>query len=204
MINKINKIIGVSDSLDSPKVLLEIVLDKNRLKEVGREMLSLHNNDICYDWFNEYFQITMADRINKKQDFTPVGVGSLLCRIAGVTDGIISEICCGTGSIFVQHYNMVMKKYSPFTLNPMDRGYYFEELSDKTIPFLLFNMAIRGVNGIVVECDVLTRETKNAYTITNKNNDCLAFSEVDRIVDENKKKELAKIYNLKWAEEKLC
>ena len=40
-----------------------------------------------------------------------------------------------------------------------------EELSDRAVPFLLFNMAIRNMNGLVQHGDSLTGEFKAVYRI---------------------------------------
>lgn len=75
--------------------------------------------------------------------------------------------------------------------------YIAEELSDRTIPFLLFNMIIRGMNGLVVQCDVLTREAYGAWFIQNDKNDHLGFSSLNRLpYTEDIEKEL----NIKFVE----
>ncbi len=51
-------------------------------------------------------------------------------------------------------------------------------MSDRAIPFLIFNMAIRGMNGVVTQCDSLERKAKEVYFIRNDSDNFLGFSEV--------------------------
>lgn len=52
------------------------------------------------------------------------------------------------------------------------------ELSDKTIPFLLFNLMIRGINAIVIHGNSLTREAKNVFWVYNESNNSMGFSDL--------------------------
>lgn len=190
-INKqIDQLIGVTESYKAPEKLLEIVLDYHRLKKVALEMLKAHNYKMDYDWFHEYFQSEHADRKNNKQDFTPNSIGNLLIRLNGKTEGIIYEPACGTGGIIIQNWNVAREQYGILHFNPNDRLYICEELTDRTIPFLLFNLALRGVNAIVVQCDALTRKAKAFYHIFNENNDFMEISEVSKIEPFHAKKVL--------------
>ncbi len=56
-------------------------------------------------------------------------------------------------------------------------------------------MAIRGMNGVIVQCDVLERDAKEAYFIRNDSGDCLRFSEVIKLPHS---KELEQELNIKW------
>ena len=86
------------------------------------------------------------------------------------------------------HLTKVDKKildHSPgislFTYDPRNYFYQVEEMSDRAIPFLLFNMAIRGMNGVAIQCDSLSRKTKEAYFIRNDSDNWLGFSEVIKL-----------------------
>ena len=54
-------------------------------------------------------------------------------------------------------------------------------MSDRAIPFLIFNMAIRGMNGVAVQCDSLSRDAKEAYFIRNDTDNWLGFSEIIKL-----------------------
>lgn len=178
---KINELIGVSESYKAPQKLLEIVLDYAKLKKISLEMLKIHNYKMNYDWFHEYFQTEHADRRNNKQDFTPNSVGKLLNKMNGKTEGVIYEPACGTGGIIIQNWNLAREVSGLIKFDPMERLYICEELTDRTIPFLLFNLAVRGVNAIVVQCDVLTRKAQAFYHVFNENNDFMEISTVTKI-----------------------
>lgn len=196
---EINKILGITESYKAPEVLLKILLkNDNTTRDVFLKMLELFEKDISYDWFHEYFQSEHADRKNKKQDFTPMQVGRLVHSLHNKLDGMLYEPTCGTGGLIINHFNLVMEKYSPLTLNPIDRIYICEELSDRAIPFLIFNLAVRGLNAFVVQCDVLTRKATNFYSICNKNNDCLDFSSIKQIESKKAKEILEEITTLKY------
>ncbi|HAK1366479.1 TPA: SAM-dependent DNA methyltransferase, partial [Listeria monocytogenes] len=47
---------------------------------------------------------------------------------------------------------------------------------DRALPFLLFNLLIRGMNATVIHGDALTREAKQVYFIQNDKDDLLNFS----------------------------
>lgn len=64
------------------------------------------------------------------------------------------EAAAGTGGIMITSWNIKPAKY-----------YQVEEMSDRAVPFLLFNMAIRNMQGHLVQCDSLTRKTKEIYEI---------------------------------------
>lgn len=68
-----------------------------------------------------------------------------------------------------------------FTYDPRNYWYQVEEMSDRAIPFLIFNMAIRGMNGVAVQCNSLSREAKEAYFIRNDSDNFLGFSKVIKL-----------------------
>lgn len=155
--------------------------------------------DVTYDWFHEYFQDEHADRKKHKQDFTPNSISQLLSAIVGEGDGSYYEPAAGTGGILIQRWNDDRMNHSPFDYEPKDYFYTAEELSDRTIPFLLFNMIIRGMNGLVVQCDVLTREAYGAWFIQNDDNNHLGFSSLNLLpYNEDIEEEL----NVEFVEEK--
>lgn len=178
-----NKIFGVDDSYKAPDKIMKILYDKEKREELFMKLLEEHNYDVGFDWFHKYFEDEHADRKIKKQDFTPECVADLLSKIAmgSENDGNYYECCCGTGGLLIKHWDNFRRTYSPFDYKPQYHFAMVEELSDRTIPFLLLNMMIRGMNGIVIHGDVLTRQCKNAYFICNTKNDHLQFSGITNI-----------------------
>lgn len=173
-----NKIFGVEDSYQAPEKIMKILYDKDKREKMFKELLEANDYNVDFDWFYEYFQEEHADRKNKKQDFTPESVATLLTKISDVEEnnGLYYECCAGTGGIMIKNWDHYRRKFSPFDYTPDLQYAVVEELSDRCIPFLLLNMMIRGMNGVVVHGDCLTRKCKNAYFICNVNNDHLQFS----------------------------
>lgn len=177
---KINELIGVDDSWKAPEKLMSILLNKNKRIELFKDFLKF-DTDMSFDWFHMYFQDEAADRKKKKQDFTPKSVSNLMNL---VTDSKKSdsyfEMAAGTGGIVIAHYYQECLKQFPWDYKPSDHYHTLEELSDRAIPFLLFNMAIRGMNATVIQIDSLSRENcKGIFFIQNVKNDALSFSDIN-------------------------
>ena len=179
-----NELFGVEDSYQVPEKLMKTLLNKKEREELFMKLLRANNMNVDFDWFFEYFQDEHADRRFKKQDFTPMCVANLLSKLALTTDGDAGnyyECCAGTGGIMIKHWDNFRRTFSPFDYKPQYHFAFVEELSDRCIPFLLLNMMIRGMNGVVLHCDTLTRKCKNAYFICNTKNDHLQFSNISVI-----------------------
>lgn len=178
-----NKIFGVEDSYQAPEKIMKILYDKDKREKMFKELLEVNDYNVDFDWFYEYFQEEHADRKNKKQDFTPKSVAILLTELSDVEEnnGLYYECCAGTGGIMIKNWDHYRRKFSPFDYTPDLQYAVVEELSDRCIPFLLLNMMIRGMNGVVVHGDCLTRKCKNAYFICNVNNDHLQFSGITNV-----------------------
>ena len=176
ILSKVNRLIGVNESYKAPERVMEIISDKSTADEVFLKFLAEFEYDLSYEWFNEYFEDEHADRKNRKQDFTPVSVSRLISEMQGSApqSGVIYEPAAGTGSTIISHWYGETRKYRfPWDYQPDNYLYLCEELSDKTIPFLLFNILIRGMNALVIHGNTLTREAKEVYHCDNKQNDCL-------------------------------
>lgn len=177
---KINDLLGIKDSYQEPQRIMDILYsgieDRNK---VFMNFLEAFDKDVTYDWFHDYFQDEHADRKKHKQDFTPQSISKLLGEIVGSEGNTYYEPAAGTGGILIERWNQDRMKHSPFDYEPRDYYYTAEELSDRAIPFLLFNMLIRGMNGNVVQCDVLTREATGAFFIQNDANDFMGFSSLN-------------------------
>lgn len=176
----INDLLGIKDSYQAPQRIMDILYssieDRNK---VFMNFLEAFDKDVTYDWFHDYFQDEHADRKKYKQDFTPQSISKLLGEIVGSEGNTYYEPAAGTGGILIERWNQDRMKHTPFDYEPRDYYYTAEELSDRTIPFLLFNMLIRGMNGNVVQCDVLTRESTGAFFIQNDANDFMGFSSLN-------------------------
>ena len=149
-----------------------------------------------YEWFQMYFESEHSDRKVKKQDFTPLSVSKLLTEL--VEGNTYFECAAGTGGILIQAWDEHRMAVSPFQYDPRAYWYQVEELSDRAIPFLIFNMSIRGMNGIIIHGDSLSRETKDVYFIRN---DCANFLGFSEVIKMEHSEMLEKELNIKFREE---
>lgn len=172
----INNLLGIEESYQAPQKLMGYMMDNQERVKLFDAFLQ-HETDMSKEWFHTYFQDEHADRKAKKQDFTPDSVSQLLSRIVG-NDSFYYEVAAGTGGILIQHWQEQRCKFGPIKYNPRAFWYQAEELSDRAIPFLIFNMAIRGMNGVILHGDALTRKFKAVYFIRNNTSDYQAYSEV--------------------------
>lgn len=196
-VETVNRLLDIDESYKAPDRLLELVLNDDKRPELFKQFLDI-STDMSFDWFHEYFEDEQSERKKKKQDFTPDSIATLMNGLINNGNPINTyyEPAAGTGGILIKRWwsdrlhdqvgNPLHDKpggglFSLFTYDPRSYWYQVEEMSDRAIPFLLFNMAIRGMNGVAIQCDVLTREAKEAYFIRNDSDDFLAFSEVIKL-----------------------
>ncbi|MEJ6075481.1 SAM-dependent DNA methyltransferase [Lactobacillus johnsonii] len=206
-VSTVNKILNIDDAYKAPDTLLALMLDKTQRENIFKKFLNI-STDLSFDWFHEYFEDEQAERKSKKQDFTPDSIATLLNKLTSNTTGYYYEPTAGTGGILITRWwqdclndpvgtknNTNIPGISFFTYDPRKYWYQVEELSDRAVPFLIFNMAIRGMNGVAIQCDSLSREAKNAYFIRNNTDNALAFSEVIKLP---KTSEYEKELNINW------
>lgn len=183
--NKINDLLGITESYKAPQRIMEIIVCDEKKNEIFLNFLEVFNYDVSYDWFGDYFEAEHSDRKEKKQDFTPIWVSRLLSKIMTGKEkhyGILYEPCAGTGqNIIVYWYNETRKYTFPWDYNANNYMYVCEELSDRALPFLLFNLLIRGVNAVVIHCDTLSRNAKDVYLCINENGNYSRFSELTKL-----------------------
>lgn len=198
MLSKVNHLIGVDESYQAPRKIMEIISDSDKAREVFLKFMPEFNYDLSYEWFEKYFEDEHADRKNNKQDFTPTCVSKLMaaCLEGKPQYGIIYEPAVGTGSTIISHWYAETRKHKfPWDYHPDYYLYLCEELSDKTIPFLLFNILIRGMNAIVIHGNSLTREAKEVYHCDNKSDAFMCFSELRTLPHT---KEVEEMFNIKF------
>lgn len=179
ILKDINAMLGIDDAFLAPDALLKILFDREKREKLFDQMREYFNYDLSYDWFHEYFQKEHADRKNNKQDFTPNCLGKLMNEILDPGGGSFHEAACGTGGLVIQTWNSIRLKTTPWEYDASSVFFELEELSDRTIPFLLLNLMIRGINASVVHGDSLTREAKGAFFIQNFDNEALGYSDLN-------------------------
>lgn len=117
------------------------------------KFLEIVENDLSVDYIQKIYQYYIADRKEKKQDFTPESIGKMVAKLAGDTDVLI-DMCAGSGSLTIQCWNVSKAK-----------SYELYELDENVITFLLFNMALRNIECVIHQCDVLNNIEKKTYKI---------------------------------------
>lgn len=173
----INKLFDIKESYQASDKLMGILLDKEKREALFLQFLALES-DVSYDWFHEYFQDEHADRKVHMQDFTPNELSDVVSKLTGESQNTL-DIAAGTGGMTIRKWWGDCLREGPFVYMPSRHLYQCEELSDRAVPFLLFNLLIRGMNATIVHGDALTREVKQVYFIQNEHDDHLLFSSLN-------------------------
>lgn len=147
---------------------------------VYHQLLELFNYDVSYEWFAPLYESEFSERKEKKQDFTPATVSLLCSRIASGYDGTTYEPTAGNGSMIISDWWNKAANHMPFDFYPSRNRVECWELSDRSIPILLLNLSIRGIEGVVHHGDVLELEEIARYELVNPMDDCLGFSIINK------------------------
>lgn len=110
--------------------------------------------DDSRDWLQALWQYYEADRNEKKQDYTPKSLCELVARLSGEANSIY-DCCGGSGALTLG----LIRKNS-------NASVYVEELDERVIPFLLFNLCIKNASGVVINGNSLTRSKTKCYKLT--------------------------------------
>jgi type I restriction-modification system DNA methylase subunit len=111
-------------------------------------------SDLSVDWLQKIYQYYQADRKDKKQDYTPKNVAEFMARLCGES-GVTVDMCAGSGALTIQRWN-----------NYPNEQFILYEIDDNVFPYLLFNMAIRNIECVVHNADVLQNEIYKTYIIS--------------------------------------
>lgn len=148
---QINRILNITESFQLPERLLSLMLSDQRNDIFDRFLMI--EDDLSFDWFTDYFQEEHSNRNAMMQDFTPRELAGLLPRLSKSANTIL-DICAGTGGLSIAAWNI-------------NRNAFFEcdEISERALPLLLFNMAIRNTEAYIVNKNVLSGEIVAAYRL---------------------------------------
>ena len=171
---------GVNDIMNLPKAVEAVIqrpLDERN--EIYREFLRLNDYDMGRDWFQRVYEEEFSQRKNQGQDFTPIEATELCAMLAGVeTAHSVHEPTAGTGQMIISAWWTWARKRIPLEAFPSLFPVTVWEILDRTIPFLLFNLSIRGIMGYVYHGDTLENTVKRKYILLNRNDDVIGFSEI--------------------------
>lgn len=142
--------------------------------------------DDTKDWLQALWQYYEADRTEKKQDYTPKSLCKLVSALAGDCKAVY-DCCGGSGALTIQ----MLKSGNIDTV-------FVEEIDERVIPFLLFNLCLHNANGYVVNGDVLTCEQFRCYKLT-KGERYSSCEVVDRVDGISAAVSISNPpYNIKW------
>ena len=171
---------GVNDIMNLPKAVEAVIqrpLDERN--EIYREFLRLNDYDMGRDWFQRVYEEEFSQRKNQGQDFTPIEATELCAMLAGVeTAHSVHEPTAGTGQMIISAWWTWARKRIPWEAFPSLFPVTVWEILDRTIPFLLFNLSIRGIMGYVYHGDTLENTVKRKYILLSRTDDVLGFSEI--------------------------
>lgn len=142
--------IGFDSVDDLPKRLLDICESNNH--EIMNKFCN-EVEDLSIDWLQKIFQYYLADRKEKMQDYSPASLGDLLSEL--VTGNSILDMCAGSGALTIRCWN-----------HNNERRFVCLEYDERACSVLLFNLAVRNIESVVVRCDVLSQEVFNTWTVS--------------------------------------
>lgn len=136
------ELFGVDNPDNLGSALMESVSNTEKLKA----FCDLVGGDLSVDWIQMIYQYYLADRKEKKQDYTPKTLARFMGMLAG-DDETTVDMCAGSGALIIQKWNQ-----------NHDLEFKAIEIDGNVIPFLLFNMVLRNIRCDVCQMDALTDE----------------------------------------------
>lgn len=172
----------MSEIKDIGEVLLKAVLNHN--VDFFNKYKSMI--DDTKDWLQALWQYYEADRAEKKQDYTPKSLCKLVSALAGDCKTVY-DCCGGSGALTIE----MLKSHKIDNV-------FVEELDEKVIPFLLFNLCLHNANGFVVNGDVLSLEQFKCFELTKGENysTCKIVDKAERLKADVSISNPP--YNIKW------
>ena len=182
---QIDALIGVKEAYELPTKLMTKLHNEAEREKMFTAFVDFEP-DLSYDLFTNYFQEGHADRTKLKQDYTPRELSGLIASLAGDAASY-GDICAGSGGLTIAAWNRNPKAF-----------YYCEEYSAHVLPLLLFNLAIRNMDALVVHGDSLSREIQAVWRLTPGQR----FSSIQAL-DDRQNVRVARIisnppYSMKW------
>lgn len=111
--------------------------------------------DLSVDWLQKIFQYYEADRKEKMQDYTPLTLARFVGKLTETDhEQSVYDLCAGSGALTIQKWNL-----------NHDLHFVCYEYDKKVIPLLLFNLAVRNIDALVINGDALQDETFTRYTV---------------------------------------
>lgn len=161
--NKLKQLLEIENIEDaSDKLLINLLDDNKRSKMIDKWLIFCP--DLTKDYMQIIFQEELADRKEKKQDYTPSCLGKLLAELSNGKK--VYDCCAGSGSLTIQYW-----------LRHKKAEFVCYELDNRVIPYLLFNLSERNINAFVLNGNALKNEVERAYKVTSTDK----YSKIEKI-----------------------
>lgn len=150
--SKVIELLNIESPEQIPDSLMEIVL--NGKTEYFDGFCNLVE-DLSIDWLQKIFQYYLADRKVKMQDYTPVSLARFIGKLVQTeNERSVYDLCAGSGALTIQKWNL-----------NNELNFVCYEYDKTVIPILLFNLAVRNINAVVVNGDALQDEVFVTYLV---------------------------------------
>ncbi|TYG33275.1 N-6 DNA methylase [Lonepinella koalarum] len=149
---KITELLNLKWNYQMTEELMALLFDKEKCLDAFNRYMAAQP-DLTQDCFLAEFQESFAERSALKQDYTPSSICQITAALSGQAETVL-DVCCGTGALTI----------AKWSVNP-NATFYLEEYSKEAVAILLFNLAVRGINAEVKNCDVLTGEVFASYKL---------------------------------------
>lgn len=186
--NKFTQLFQIQNIIEAPRKIMQVFFSCK--EKVFDEWLNFCP-DLSADYLQPIFQYYMADRKDKKQDYTPKTLARACIKLAKIeTAKSCYDMCAGSGALTIQAWCINPKCF-----------FICEELDECVIPFLIFNLAIRNCDALIINGNILNGEKKKAYLL--KRNE--KYSDIsETVIHEEIEADVCisnPPYNLKWQHE---
>ena len=138
-----------------PDRLLQIVLSESN-DSIFDEYISLVGG-LDIDYIQKSYQFWLADRGSGslQQDYTPTSIAKLVAKLADCpSGGTVFDCCAGSGALTIAKHR-----------EDNSLKFVCMELDGNVIPLLLFNLAIRNIEAVVIHGNALTGEYQGIYSL---------------------------------------
>lgn len=149
----VNAYLEITESYKMPERMMEILFNPAERVKMFDAFIA-EDTDLSVDQWTDYFQEEQGDRNALKQDLTPPRICQIVAEITPEAESY-ADVCAGTGGLTIGLHARFPDAY-----------YHCEEVSERIIPILLFNLAIRNINAEVIHGDSLEQTVEHCYRIT--------------------------------------
>lgn len=198
------ELVGAKSHYEFDRAIQDLVLNKEERESLYKGLLKI-DYDLSKDSFKDYFEEYGAERKTNQQDYTPREVANILSQLTysyeDVSGYTASDMTAGTGTLLIEKWWQEMISQTPWTYAPHRYFYFAQEFGDNVIHYLIHNLAIRGMNAIVIHGDTLNQTAKQIYFIQNSKDDFMSFSDINVLPHSDEIKDYFKISE--WVEDEI-